>query len=199
MKDTRSCDKAVNMRGSEGGIFQVEITENQDSSKMVKRRVGKGQVVFKKTNKVWKDTSISLELNLRVQKTIMIPTALYGSDYWVLKNRDERKLLPFYMQCFRKFLSIRWYDRVWNERVRQTARVVRDARDTWRAWVKKDEYMGTAHAAHQKAYMDMEIRGSQQREIRGRADKISKNYRGMEKVPQNMRHNLTDTRRDLRQ
>ena len=124
----------------------VQFSENRDSFKIVRERVGLGYVAFKKMAKIWRDGTISLKLKLRLLNAIVIPTALYGSECWVLKMREKRKLLAFEMYCLRRILNIRWEQRITNDRVREIIgsnhNIVERVQDGQRRWFGHVERMG---------------------------------------------------------
>ena len=88
--------------------------------------------------------NLSTKLKIKLMKSIVIPTALYGAECWVLKKEEENKLSALENKCLRKICRIRWEDRIANERVREIAELnniilyrVRDAQRRWFGHVQR--------------------------------------------------------------
>ena len=116
----------------------VYFTARGGTEKAVTERIKMGQMAFGRLRKIWSDTNLSTELKLRLLQTIVIPTALYGSECWVLRKKEEQKLLAFESKCLRRILGIRWYHMVSNERVRERANlkqtILDRIKDSQRRW-----------------------------------------------------------------
>ena len=58
---------------------------------------------------------------VNVYKACVISTLLYGSEYWTMHARQEKRLNLFHMRCLRRILGIAWQDRVTNNVVLEKA------------------------------------------------------------------------------
>ena len=54
---------------------------------------------------------------MRVLKTVVFPTALYGSETWSINNTDANSITSFEMKSYRKILRISWMEKVTNKEV----------------------------------------------------------------------------------
>ena len=64
---------------------------------------------------IWKDKGISIGTKKRLLKSLVVSIASYGSECWVLKKSDEKKIEAFELWCYRRLLRISWTDRKSNE------------------------------------------------------------------------------------
>ena len=66
---------------------------------------------------VLKDRAISVTTKKRLLKSLVFSIAIYGSECWVLKTTDKKKIISFELWCYRRLLRIKWTDRKTNEYV----------------------------------------------------------------------------------
>ena len=76
-------------------------------------RLTKASAAFSRLHKnVWDRRGIILETILKVYKAIVLTTLLHGCESWTVNQRHVRKLNHFHTSSLRKFLSIRWQDKI---------------------------------------------------------------------------------------
>ena len=66
---------------------------------------------------IWKDNSISVGTKKRLLQSLVCSIASYGSECWVLKMGDKKKIDAFELWCYRRLLRIRWTEKKTNELV----------------------------------------------------------------------------------
>ena len=93
------------------------ITENYDDSKEIKRRIAIVKNAMISLVNVWKGRAISVTTKKRLLKSLVFSIATYGSECWVLKTTDQKKINSFELWCYRRLLRIKWTDRKTNEYV----------------------------------------------------------------------------------
>ena len=76
--------------------------------------------------KVWKDRAISITTKKRLLKSLVFNIATYGSECWVLKTTDKKKINSFELWCYRRLLRIKWTDKKTNENVLSKLELVKD-------------------------------------------------------------------------
>ena len=135
----------MNIRLSTGVIEQVNEfkylgvnIQDGTTGKTVRERIALGQRTFGRLSKIWRSNKMSIKLKIKLLSSVVIPTALYGAECWVLKKEEERKLLAFEMKCLRRICGIRWEDRVRNEEVKtrtgQNITILDRVQDMQRRW-----------------------------------------------------------------
>nr|KAG5703610.1 hypothetical protein BaRGS_000995 [Batillaria attramentaria] len=88
----------------------------------ISTRIGKAAAVMAKLSKrVWSNSQLTENTNLRVYKACILSTLLYGSESWTTYASQEKRLNTFHLRCLRRLLHIKWQDRVTNIEVLQRA------------------------------------------------------------------------------
>ena len=59
--------------------------------------------------------SITITTKKRLLHTLLFSIASYGSECWVLKNIDKKKIEAFELWCYRRLLRISWTEKKTNE------------------------------------------------------------------------------------
>ena len=78
--------------------------------------VRKSAVVLKSVSK---NRNVSMETKRSMYEGIIIPTALYGTEAWVLGNNVKNRIDVVEMSCLRSMRRLMKRDRVRNEEIRR--------------------------------------------------------------------------------
>ena len=74
-------------------------------------RLAKSSVAFGRLHKnIW--NSITQETKIKVYRSIVFTTLLYGCETWTVYKRHARKLNHYHTTCLRKLLGIKWQDKI---------------------------------------------------------------------------------------
>ena len=103
-----------------------KFTFDNDCSIEIKNRIALASAAYAKLKPIWRNNRIKIKTKLRVLKTCVFSTLLYGAEVWVLKKQDEMKLDAFEMKCYRWLLEIKWQDHVRNSTIRKLLNEVRN-------------------------------------------------------------------------
>ena len=95
------------------------ISNDNDCSKEIKRRIGIAAGALGKLCDIWKSSSVLLKEKMKLLDACVFSTLMYACETWTLKKTDIQRLNSFEMKCYRKVLGIRWNQFVRNERVRE--------------------------------------------------------------------------------
>ena len=93
------------------------IANDGDSEKDVRTRMGMGYSTFRRLNPIWRDKQLTLKIKIRLYKSLVLTTALYGSETWKDTAAVRKLTDPFHTKCLRKILNISWKDRITNVEV----------------------------------------------------------------------------------
>ena len=93
------------------------ITDDGDVEIDVRSRIGQATSVFKRMDKVWKSSKISLKIKIQLCYSIVLSTAIYACETWKTSSKINQKLNTFHQRCLRKIMKITYLDRVTNEEV----------------------------------------------------------------------------------
>ena len=66
-------------------------------------------------SKIMHDKLTDVKLKVRLVKAMLFPVVMYGSERWVLRKPEEKKLEASEMWCWRRVLRLSWTKRVPNE------------------------------------------------------------------------------------
>ena len=88
------------------------ITNNCDDTKEIKRRLCIAKIAMISLTQIWKNKGMSTGTEKRLLGSLVLSIATYGSECWVLKKSDEKKLEAFEMWCYRRLVRISWTDTV---------------------------------------------------------------------------------------
>ena len=53
-----------------------------------------------------------LDTKLKVYRSVVLPTLLYACETWTVYQRHAKRLNHFHTSCLRKFLKVKWQDRI---------------------------------------------------------------------------------------
>jgi len=95
--------------------LESNMTYDLDCSKKIAVRMAKAMANLKALDKIWKNKAITLETKLRILKTCVFSTMLYGCETWTVTKRCKSQILFLERKCYRKILIIGCTQKVTNE------------------------------------------------------------------------------------
>ena len=101
-----------------GGV----ISENSTCTDDIKRRICLAMGGMQKLTSIWKSKEITTETKIELYRVLILSIATYGSESWILKKRDEHRLLVFEMSCLRRILGVSRFDKLRNSSIRETTK-----------------------------------------------------------------------------
>ena len=94
------------------------VTENGNVSREVQSRTIEAGKAMAGLNKIFQNREMGMEAKRGLYESVIVPTALYGSETWVLKTEDKNRLDVREMKCLRTMSGVTKWDRIPNERIR---------------------------------------------------------------------------------
>ena len=92
-----------------GSIVQDQVNVDDEIS----ARIGKAAVAFGSLRaRVWRNSHLSVKTKIRIYRSCVLATLLYGGETWTLRLPQERRLNGFHMKCLRRILGISWQEHV---------------------------------------------------------------------------------------
>ena len=82
------------------------IDKDGDCSKVIKRRLATASKKLVEMDKLWR--SEDKEMKLRIIKSIVFPTAVYGRESWTISKKMAARINAFENKCYRKILNVHW-------------------------------------------------------------------------------------------
>jgi len=84
------------------------ISADGGALKDVNMRIQKARGAFAKLLNVWKSTSITKHLKMKIFNACVKSVLLYGCETWFVTNEVKRKLQVYVNSCYRRILKIWW-------------------------------------------------------------------------------------------
>ena len=113
------------------------MTEDGRCETEIKCRIAQAKEAFSKRKDLL-TKSLRKQTKIKIVKTLVWTTLLYGSETWTLTKEDVRKLEALEMWLWRRVEKISWTDKVTNEEVlsrvgvqRQLMNILRNRKKSW--------------------------------------------------------------------
>ena len=92
---------------------------NGRSTAEIKIRLAIATASMAKLNKIWGSKDISFATKIKLRKTLVLSTLLYGCENWMLTADSTKRIQAFENKCYRRMLGISWKDRKTNKFVQR--------------------------------------------------------------------------------
>ena len=92
-------------------IFWAKITADCDCSHEIKRRLLLGRKVMTNLDSILKSKDITSPTKVRLVKAMVFPVVMYGSESWIVKKSECRRIDAFELWCWRRLLRVPWTER----------------------------------------------------------------------------------------
>lgn len=95
------------------------ITDEAKSDADFKQRLQIGAVCMAKLRPLWQSHSLTIQTKLRICKALVWSAATYGSEGWIIRKEEEKRLEAFEMKMLRTILGVKWQEHRTNESIVQ--------------------------------------------------------------------------------
>ena len=106
---------------------------------------------------LWKDSSIPIELKIRLLKCLIWPVVMYGCEAWTLRKIEEMKLNAVEMWLYRCLLGVKWQQKRTNDSILEELGVER--RLLLEVNLRKLRYIGHANRNQRTDLMTSVLQG----------------------------------------
>ena len=93
------------------------ITDDARPEADLKQRLAIGSTIMAKLNPLWKSHALTIKTKINLCKVLIWPVVTYGSEGWVLRKEEEKKLEAFEMKMLRKILGVTWQQHRTNDSI----------------------------------------------------------------------------------
>ena len=100
-----------------------KMSNTGDGEVEIRARLAKASQAFASLRSTWKARNIRLKTKLRIFKSNVISTLLYGSESWKVTKTISNKLDVFQNRCLRRILQIYWPNTITNEELHRRAEI----------------------------------------------------------------------------
>ena len=94
-----------------------KITADCDFSHEIKNHLLLGRKVITNLNSILKSRDITLPTKVHIVNAMVFPVVMYGSESWILKKAECRRIDTFELQCWRRLLRVPWTARRSNQSI----------------------------------------------------------------------------------
>lgn len=101
------------------------ITDDAECTGDIRARLGNGTGNLKSMQILWQSHDISVDIKVRLLKTVVWSATIYGCEGWSLKKFDELRIEAFEMKGLRQILRVSRITRKTNEWILEKAGVTR--------------------------------------------------------------------------
>jgi hypothetical protein len=70
------------------------ITRDGYDHKEINRRLSIGRMTMTKLEKIMKDRDVTKSTKIKIAESIIFPTVTYGSETWMVRKKEKKKLMP---------------------------------------------------------------------------------------------------------
>ena len=95
------------------------LTKDGRSTAEIKIRLAIATASMAKLNKIWSSKDVSFSTKMKLYKTLVLSTLLYGCESWTLTADSTKRIQAFRNKCYRRMLGISWKDLKTNEFVQR--------------------------------------------------------------------------------
>lgn len=95
------------------------VSEDGSSTKDIKARIGIATSAMARLASVWKSNTINFLVKVRLYKSLVLSTLLYGCEIWTLTADAEREIQSFENKYYRMMLHISYKENRTTDYVRQ--------------------------------------------------------------------------------
>ena len=91
-----------------------KMTTSGDTEKEIRTRISKASQAFATLRSPWRSRNISTKPKIRLFKSNVLSTLLYGAESWKMTKTINHKLEVFQNRCLRRILNIFWPNTISN-------------------------------------------------------------------------------------
>ena len=144
------------------------IISNEGSAPEILSRIARTTAALSRLKIKWRDKNISLASKIKLMRTLILSTFLYGCESWTLTSEIERKIQALEMRCYRRRLNIFYKDRVTKGEVRNRIQNAIGVHDDLLTMVRKRELRWYGHVSRSsgmaKTILQGPVKGARRRE-----------------------------------
>ena len=87
------------------------VTRDGYGYKEINRRLSIGRMVMTKLEKIMKDQDIKKATKIKIAETVIFTAVAYGSESWMVRKKERKKIDAFELWTWRKILRVPWTEK----------------------------------------------------------------------------------------
>ena len=113
-----------------------------------------------KLNKIWSSKDVSFSTKIKLYKTFVLSTLLYGCESWTLTADSTKRIQKFENKCYRRMLGISWKDRKTNEFLQRGIKIRAGQQENLLGIVKRRKLAWFGHISRQNSLAKTVLQGT---------------------------------------
>ena len=97
----------------------IIIPSSLNDSLTIEARINAASCAFAASGWIFESRYVDLNVNVTLFQALIQTILLYGSEIWIIKAADFRRLQTFYNHCIRKMYNLSWI-KMWKQRISQS-------------------------------------------------------------------------------
>ena len=136
------------------------LTKDGRSTAEIKIRLAIATASMAKLNKIWSSKDVSFSTKVKLYKTLVLSTLLYGCESWTLTADSTKRIQAFKNKCYRRMLGISWMDRKTNEFVQRGIKVRAGQQENLLGIVKRRKLAWFGHFSRHNSLAKTVLQGT---------------------------------------
>ena len=112
--------------------------------------------------RIWRSNTISFPVKVRLYKSLVLSTLLYGCESWTLTADTERRIQSFENKCYRRMLHISYKEHRTNDYVRQTVTTHAGVQEPLLSTVKRRKLAWYGHVTRHTSLAKTILQGTEE-------------------------------------
>ena len=136
------------------------LTKDGLSTAEIKIRLAIATASVVKLNKIWSSKDTSFATKIKLYKTLVLSTLLYGCESWTLTADSTKRIQAFENKCYRRMLGISWKDRKTNEFVQRGVKARAGQQENLSGIVKRRKFAWFGHISRHNSLAKTVLQGT---------------------------------------
>lgn len=136
------------------------VSEDGSSTKEIKARIGIASSAMTRLAKIWRGNTISFPVKVRLYKSLVLSTLLYGCESWTLTADTERRIQAFENKSYRRMLHISYREHRTNDYVRQLVTTLAGEQEPVISAVKRRKMAWYGHVTRHTSLSNTILQGT---------------------------------------
>ena len=91
--------------------FLGSIITMDGNDKEINRRLSIGRMAMTKLEKIMKNQDVKKATKIKIAETVIFPTVTYGSESWMVRKKERKKIDAFELWTWTRILRVPWTEK----------------------------------------------------------------------------------------
>ena len=136
------------------------LTKDGKCTSEIRIRIAVATSAMAGLRQTWRRREIGFITKIRLYRTLVLSTFLYGCESWSLSAEMEKRIQAFEMKCYRQLLGISWKEHKTNEYVRGQIISLAGPQEPLLATVKRQKLQWFGHVSRHNTLAKTILQGT---------------------------------------